>query len=92
MDDLGVSYKILEEISTLKVDIAEIKRDLAHHIERTKLNEERITLVENYHLNCPAVAAINAKKTLFAYAKDVTVVIGLIVVILKLFNLIPFTF
>jgi hypothetical protein len=90
--DKDLGYKILAEITETKVDIAEIKRDIAHHIERTNLNEERIGLLEDAHLNCPALQDVKTKSTLLTYAKDWTVVCALVLVILKLFNLIPFSF
>ena len=90
--DKELGYKILEKITQVTVDIAEIKRDIAHHIERTDLNEERIRLLENVHVDCPAREALKAKKTLIGNVKDWAAVIGLVVVILKLFNIIPFSF
>ncbi len=90
--DKELGYKILDAVTETKVDIAEIKRDIAHHIERTKLNEERLDLLEDVHLNCPALQEIKTKNSLIAHMKDWTIVLGLILVLLKLFGFIPFSF
>lgn len=38
--------RLAESLAKITVDIAEIKRDLAHHIRRTDLAEEQLDLIK----------------------------------------------
>jgi hypothetical protein len=85
-------YELLKAVGEIKVDIAEIRKDLNHHIVRTNLNEERIEILENYHLKCPARSNLIAKKSMVALAKDWGTILGLVVVLAKMFGLISLSF
>ncbi len=80
--------KIQEDITTIKITmqrIADIQErqaaDLKYHIKRTDLLEKK----QN---ECPARVNAVASKSIVDSAKDITVILGLAVIILKMFGII----
>lgn len=62
--------------------------DIAKHIKRTDILQKHVERLERDQLTCPARMNITASKTVVGWAKDITVLLGLIALILKVFNLV----
>ena len=62
--------------------------DIQKHIKRTDLLEKHVTQIETMHATCPARYSTLASKTIMRWVKDLSVIVGLVVLILKTFQII----
>ena len=81
MHEINLSLQKLTLIQERQAD------DLENHIKRTNLLEAHVLDLEKAHLTCPAIQNATTAKTLITWIKDITAIIGLIVLIIKAFHL-----
>lgn len=65
-----------------------LTKDVAKHIRRTDRLDDHVTMLEKMHNNCPARVNAQASKTVMAWIKDLSVIVGLVVLLLKTFSII----
>jgi hypothetical protein len=74
-----------KEISDIRVILERNTVSLVEHIKRTEIAEERIDNLEEFHKACPARRKEDASKYLWKQIRDVSIFIGLLVLIFKEF-------
>jgi hypothetical protein len=74
-----------KEISDIRVTLERNTVSLEEHIKRTEIAEERIDKLEEFHKSCPARRKEDASKYLWKQVRDISIFIGLLVLIFKEF-------
>lgn len=93
-------FEILQDhsktLGDVKQDIAEIKtilgvnvEDLKEHMQQTKLVRESVEILKQSELNCPGRKAAEWRAGFVHKAKDIGIVVGLIITIVNLLRIWP---
>jgi hypothetical protein len=79
---------ISEDLQTIRLHLQKIEQtqdyqalDIEKHIKRTDLLQNHLERVEREQISCPARLNTRINKTLIEWAKDATILIGLVILI-----------
>jgi hypothetical protein len=93
MDREELFYSMLKEqsdsIHKMRENIHKMQSDLQIHIHKAEIAEEEIEALKSRELSCPGRKVSEWNTGLMNRIKDGAIVVGLLITLLKLFNIIP---